>query len=36
MYDGSLHLLVANFLKNEKLSEDEIRKLKDVLDKMDE
>lgn len=36
MYDGSLHLLVMNFLKNEKLSEDEIKKLKDVLDKMDE
>lgn len=36
MYDGSLHLLVMNFLKNEKLSEDEIKKLKDILDKMDE
>lgn len=36
MYDGSLHLLVMNFLKNEKLSEDELKKLKDILDKMDE
>jgi BlaI family penicillinase repressor len=36
VYDGSLHLLVASFLKNEKLSDDEIKKLKDVLNKMDE
>ncbi|SKC40112.1 BlaI/MecI/CopY family transcriptional regulator [Maledivibacter halophilus] len=33
VYDGSLQLLMANFLKNEKLSKEEINKLKKLLDK---
>lgn len=32
VYDGSLQLLMANFLKNEKLSKQEINKLKKLLD----
>lgn len=32
VYDGSLQLLMTNFLKNEKLSKQEINKLKKLLD----
>jgi BlaI family penicillinase repressor len=37
VYDGSLHLLLANFVTNEKLSPKEIQKLRNLLDeKMNE
>lgn len=32
VYDGSFHLLVANFIKDERLSEEEIEGLKRILD----
>ena len=32
VYNGSLQLLMANFLKNEKLSKQEIKELKELLD----
>lgn len=32
VYNGSLQLLMANFLKNEKLSKQEINELKELLD----
>lgn len=32
VYDGSLHMLVANFIKEEKLSKEEIEELKKLLD----
>lgn len=32
VYDGSFHMLVANFLKEEKLSSDEIDELQRILD----
>lgn len=32
VYDGSVHLLISNFLKNEKLSDQEIEELKHILD----
>lgn len=36
MYDGSINLLISNFIKQEKLSPDEIEELKNILDnKMD-
>jgi len=33
IFDGSLNLMLANFLENEKLSEEEIEELKHVLEK---
>lgn len=36
VYDGSLHLLVANFLKDEKLTSEEIKEIKNMLNKMDD
>ena len=33
VYDGSVHLMVANFIKNEKLSQNEIEELQKLLDK---
>lgn len=33
MYDNSLGLLVSNFVKNNKLSEEDINALKDILEK---
>ncbi|AKA68828.1 BlaI/MecI/CopY family transcriptional regulator [Clostridium scatologenes] len=32
VYDGSIHLLISNFLKDEKLSGEEIEELKKILD----
>ena len=32
VYDGSIHLLISNFIKNEKLSEKEIDELRKILD----
>lgn len=32
VYDGSLHLLVTNFMKDRKLSQEEIEELKRILD----
>lgn len=32
LYDGSIHLLVANFLKEESFSEEEIEELKHLLE----
>jgi BlaI family penicillinase repressor len=32
VYDGSLHLLIANFIKDEKLSQEEIGELKRILE----
>ncbi|HEY5587034.1 MAG TPA: BlaI/MecI/CopY family transcriptional regulator [Ruminiclostridium sp.] len=32
VYDGSLHLLLTNFVKNEKLSMEEIQELRSLLD----
>lgn len=32
VYDGSLHLLVANFVKDKKLSQEDIEELKRILD----
>ncbi|MGC7872903.1 BlaI/MecI/CopY family transcriptional regulator [Desulfosporosinus sp. SYSU MS00001] len=32
VYDGSIHLLVANFVKNESLSPQEIERLRKLLD----
>ncbi|OAA90624.1 Penicillinase repressor [Clostridium ljungdahlii] len=32
VYDGSINLLVSNFIKDEKLSEKEIEELKQILD----
>lgn len=32
VYDGSIHLLISNFIKDEKLSEQEIEELKHILD----
>ncbi|KLU65557.1 methicillin resistance regulatory protein MecI [Desulfosporosinus acididurans] len=32
VYDGSIHLLVANFVKNERLSPQEIENLRKLLD----
>ncbi|AOY78034.1 BlaI/MecI/CopY family transcriptional regulator [Clostridium formicaceticum] len=36
VYDGSLQLLMANFLKNEKLSKQEIKELKKLLDECED
>lgn len=33
VYDGSIHLLVSSFIKDEKLSGKEIEELKQILDK---
>ncbi|WP_042454649.1 BlaI/MecI/CopY family transcriptional regulator [Neobacillus dielmonensis] len=33
VYDGSLHLMLANFIKDEKISEKEIEELQKLLDK---
>ncbi|WP_368490599.1 BlaI/MecI/CopY family transcriptional regulator [Clostridium sp. BJN0013] len=33
VYNGSIHLLISNFIKNEKLSDEEIEELKQILDK---
>ncbi|MGG3467819.1 BlaI/MecI/CopY family transcriptional regulator [Neobacillus pocheonensis] len=33
VYDGSLHLMLANFIKDEKISEKEIEELQRLLDK---
>lgn len=33
VYNGSIHLLISNFIKNEKLSDEEIKELKQILDK---
>lgn len=35
IYDGSINLLISNFLKEEKLTPDEIKELKDILNKKD-
>lgn len=35
VYNGSIHLLISNFIKDEKLSEEEIRELKQILDTKD-
>ena len=35
VYDGSLHLLIANFIKDEKLSSEEIEELRRILDEKD-
>ncbi|MHC6180284.1 BlaI/MecI/CopY family transcriptional regulator [Clostridium sp. JNZ X4-2] len=35
VYNGSIHLLISNFIKDEKLSEKEIRELKQILDTKD-
>lgn len=35
IYHGSLSLMVSNFIKNEKLSPDEIKKLRNILDKIE-
>lgn len=32
VYDGSIHLLISNFIKDEKLSKQEIEELKHILD----
>lgn len=32
IYNGSINLLIANFLKEEKLTSEEIKELKDILD----
>jgi len=32
VYDGSIHLLISNFIKDEKLSGEEIEELKHILD----
>jgi Predicted transcriptional regulator len=32
VYDGSVHLMVSNFIKNERLSQDEIEELQKLLD----
>jgi BlaI family penicillinase repressor len=32
VYDGSLHLLLANFVRNEKLSPNELEELRNLLD----
>ncbi|AOT71666.1 BlaI/MecI/CopY family transcriptional regulator [Geosporobacter ferrireducens] len=36
VYNGSLQLLMANFLKNENLSKNEIKELKKLLDECDD
>ena len=33
VYNGSIHLLISNFIKNEKLSDEEIEELREMLDK---
>lgn len=33
VYDGSLHLMLANFIKDEKISEEELEELQRLLDK---
>lgn len=33
VYNGSIHLLISSFIKNEKLSDEEIKELKQILDK---
>ncbi|BAH07019.1 BlaI/MecI/CopY family transcriptional regulator [Clostridium kluyveri] len=35
VYNGSIHLLISNFIKNEKLSEEEIEELRKILDEKD-
>ncbi|PKE39183.1 BlaI/MecI/CopY family transcriptional regulator [Macrococcoides caseolyticum] len=35
LYDGALTNLVMNFAKQEKLTDDEIKKLKTLLEKLD-
>lgn len=32
VYNGSIHLLISNFIKNEKLSDEEIKELRKILD----
>ncbi|APM39487.1 BlaI/MecI/CopY family transcriptional regulator [Clostridium kluyveri] len=32
VYNGSIHLLISNFIKNEKLSDEEIEELRKILD----
>lgn len=36
VYDGSVHLLIANFIKEESLSPQEVQELKRILDDMEE
>lgn len=35
VYNGSIHLLISNFIEDEKLSEEEIKELKRILDTED-